>query len=131
MSNKNIQKKETAVPHSVERINDQPVFIPAVDIIEDNNFFKIISDIPGADKNSIDVKFEKNVLTIRAESLEDNYKGELVYGEYTTGNYERSFSVSDEIDSEKIEAKYDKGVLTLILPKAASIKPRTIEVKTE
>ncbi|RLD10508.1 MAG: Hsp20/alpha crystallin family protein [Chlamydiae bacterium] len=131
MSNKDIQKKETAVPHSVERINDQPVFIPAVDIIEDNNCFKIIADIPGTDKNSIDVKFEKNILTIRAECPEDSYKGELVYSEYKTGNYERSFSVSDEIDSKKIEAKYDKGVLTLILPKAASVKPRTIEVKSE
>jgi len=130
MSNKDVQKKETAVPHNVERINDQPVFIPTVDIVENDNCFKIIADIPGADKNSIDVKFEKNILTIRAECVEDN-KGELVYSEYKTGNYERSFTVSDEIDSEKIEAKYDKGVLTLILPKAASVKPRKIEVKAE
>lgn len=130
MSNKDIQKKETAVPHNVERINDQPVFVPAVDIIENDNCFKIIADIPGADKNSIDVKFEKNILTIKAECREDN-KTEIVYSEYKTGNYERSFTVSDEIDSEKIEAKYDKGALTLILPKAASVKPRRIEVKAE
>jgi len=130
MSNKDVQKKETAVPHNVERINDQPVFIPTVDIIENDNCFKIIADIPGADKNSIDIKFEKNILTIRAECIENN-KGEVVYSEYKTGNYERSFTVSDEIDSKKIEAKYDKGVLTLILPKAASVKPRKIEVKAE
>jgi len=130
MSNKDVQKKETAVPHNVERINDQPVFIPTVDIVENDNCFKIIADIPGTDKNSIDVKFEKNILTIRAECVDDS-KGELVYSEYKTGNYERSFTVSDEIDSKKIEAKYDKGVLTLILPKAASVKPRKIEVKAE
>ena len=130
MSNKDVQKKETAVPHNVERINDQPVFIPTVDIVENDNCFKIIADIPGTDKNSIDVKFEKNILTIRAECVEDD-KGKLVYSEYKTGNYERSFTVSDEIDSKKIEAKYDKGVLTLILLKAASVKPRKIEVKAE
>ncbi len=130
MNNKDIQKKETATPHAVERINDQPVYIPAVDIIENDNCFKIIADIPGADKNSIDVKFKKNILTIRAECREDD-KGDLVYSEYKTGSYERSFTVSDDIDSEKIEAKYDKGALTLILPKAASVKPRIIEVKAE
>lgn len=131
MSNKDVQKKEQAVPHNVERINDKPVFVPAVDIIEDDNGFRIIADIPGANKDSINVKFEKDILTIQAECLDDESKGETVYSEYQTGNYERTFRVTDDIDAEKIEANYSKGVLTLTLPKAASVKPRKIQVKAE
>lgn len=131
MSNKDVQKKESAVPHNVERINEKPVFVPAVDIIEDDNGFKIIADLPGADKNSINVKFEKDILTIQAECDDDETKGELVYSEYKSGNYERTFRVTEDIDADKIEAKYDKGVLTLTLPKAASVKPRKIQIKTE
>ena len=131
MSNKDVQKKESAVPHNVERINEKSVFVPSVDIIEDDNQFKIIADIPGANKDSINVKFEKDILTIQAECPDDGAAGELVYSEYNSGNYERTFRVTEDIDAEKIEANYSKGVLTLTLPKAPSVKPRKIQIKTE
>ena len=100
---------------------------PGISLIELN----ARGDVPGADEKTVDITLEKNVLTIYAyppvETVE-NYS--LTYGEYGVGDFERKFSVPQDIDHDKIEAKVKNGVLTLHLPKAGPAKARKIEVRS-
>ncbi len=132
MTNKEtkIQKKETADVQMRERTRWGKVFAPPVDIIETNNELRVFSDMPGVNKDTIDITIEQNVLTIQGNVDVDPIEGyELEYKEYEIGDFQRSFTLTDTIDQEKIEAKYKNGVLELILPKADKAKPKKIEVK--
>ena len=81
-------------------------------------------------KKSLDIHFEKGILTIRGKSKEVELKGyKAVYSEYQSGDYERSFSVPEEIDVEKIEAKVENGVVTIQLPRSPKPEARKIPVK--
>jgi HSP20 family protein len=128
--NANVEKQTQDTPVTREKTYEGPTFAPAVDIIETPHAFTIIADMPGADPNAITIQFEDTVLTIHAATCRE---GELqpMYSEYESGEYERSFTVSHEIEVEKIEAAYKNGVLTLSLPKSAAAQPRKIKVKTD
>ena len=125
-------KKEAEVQEGVERTRAGRVFTPATDIIERKDDIVVIADIPGVDENSLDVTLEKNVLTIYGKAdtgTPGNHR--LVASEYGIGDYQRVFTVSDEIDREKIQASVKNGVLRLTLPKAETMKTRKIAVKAE
>jgi HSP20 family molecular chaperone IbpA len=86
--------------------------------------------MPGVDENTVEIILEKNVLTLRGfidVVAPANHK--LVYAEYEAGDYERSFTLSDEIDRDKIEASLKNGVLNVWLAKAGPAKTRKISVK--
>jgi HSP20 family molecular chaperone IbpA len=87
--------------------------------------------MPGVEAKDVKVDFDQSVLTIRASQSMAGPAGECVCREYEQGAYERSFTVSDQVDAGKIAAQYAQGVLTLTLPKAEAAKPRTIEVKAD
>jgi len=81
------------------------------------------------DEKHVDITVEKNILTIKGHMDEEKTEGFTpVFSEYGTGDYYRSFSLSDEVDKDKIEAKIKNGVLTLTLPKKAP-ETKTITVK--
>jgi len=127
---KDIQKKESKTPEGVEHTKAARVYRPDVDIYEKGDIIYLIADIPGVDEKSIDIRLEKNILTLRADvdPVElDNYK--FIYGEYGIGDYHRAFTLSNEIDQSKIEAVVTNGVLRLILPKSDVAKTKKIEVK--
>lgn len=107
-------------------------YVPAVDIVEKADEFLLYADVPGATAERIDVNYEKGVLTIRAgvDPAQRNHQGYLLR-EYGLGDFERSFRVGEGIDASRIEAEVRHGVLTLHLPKADSVKPRRIAVKSE
>ena len=127
---KNIEKKEVEVQENTERARDARVFIPRADIYEENDKVYVIADMPGTDENSIDITLEKNVLTIDGlVEGETDKKLTPIYTEYGTGDYHRSFVLSEEIDKEKINATVKDGVLTLELPKAKEAKAKKITVK--
>jgi len=129
---KEVQKKEAQAPEGVERTRDRKVFVPSVDIIERNDDLVLIADMPGVDEKSLDVTLEKNILTINGyvePEIPDKHK--LVYAEYSVGDYQRTFTLSDEIDRERIHASVKNGVLRLILPKAETAKVKKIAVKAE
>ena len=113
-----------------ERAEERPVFTPYVDIYEDEEGLTLIADMPGVPPDGVDVRVEKETLTLRgsvpALTLEG---GHAVYTEYRTGDYQRSFTVSHAVDSGKIEATMKDGVLTLRLPKAEQARERKIPVK--
>jgi len=106
-------------------------FRPNVDILEEADQLLVLADVPGAKADEIDVQFEDGNLTIHAKVPPRQDEGhEYLLQEYGTGDYYRTFKVSEAIDPSKIAADYSDGVLTLHLPKTEAVKPRKIEVKT-
>jgi HSP20 family protein len=124
------QKEEITTPEGTERTRESRCFMPRADIYEADDQIVIIADVPGADKNSIDITLEKNILTINAYVEPEDMTGySLTFAEYEVGDYQRSFRLSDEIDRDKIEAAIKDGVLRLYLPKASAARMRKINVK--
>lgn len=106
-----------------------PVFIPAVDIFENNEALVLIADMPGVTNDGVEIHLEENELTIRGRVTEEQEDLMHVYTEYRSGDYYRSFTLSNVIDQQMIEANMKDGVLKIILPKAETAKPRQITVK--
>jgi HSP20 family molecular chaperone IbpA len=124
-----IQKHESENVDTVERTRSQRVFVPRVDIFENDDAILLYADMPGVDEKSIDITLEKNILTIEGCVCDETMEGyELSYMEYDVGDYRRSFTLSDVIDRDKIEATVRNGVLKLTLPKAEPAKARKINV---
>lgn len=123
-----VQEKKSS--ESVESTHSRPVFAPAVDIYEKDRSLFLVADMPGIDEKSVSVDFEKGVLTIRGHAAEARPEGyRLIYREYAGGDFERKFSVPEDINVEKIEAAVKNGVLTLRLPYSPEPEPRKIQVK--
>jgi len=128
-ANREMTKKEASIPEGVERTKPRSVFKPDVDIMEQKDDTVLTADLPGVDERSLDITLEKSVITIRgtvAPEIPAGYR--LVYGEYAVGDYERAFTLSDEVDKDRIQATVKNGVLKLVLPKAAAAKARRISV---
>lgn len=105
--------------------------IPAMDIKEREHDFVVTSDLPGVNKDDINITVENGVLTITAETkLEKEEKdGErVIRQERRYGKYVRSLRLGTEVDSGNVKANYKDGVLELVLPKAESAKPKKISV---
>ena len=124
---KEIQEKEQA---QVERTRSTTVYTPDVDILEKEDSIVVFADMPGADEKSVDITLEKDVLSIYARvEPELPEKHQLLHAEYGVGDYQRSFTISDEIDRDKIEARVKNGVLKLVLPKAQAVLTRKIAIQ--
>ena len=107
---------------------NRPSVMP-MDAYRDGDHFTVHFDLPGVDAGSIDLTVEKNVLTVRAErSWLPNEKQEVVISERPQGTFTRQLFLGDSLDTERIEASYDNGVLTLTIPVAEAAKPRKIEL---
>ena len=106
------------------------VFLPTADIYETNDALNVVLEMPGVDKNSVDIRVEDGVLKIEGRLDFSKYQGlQPLYTEYNVGHYSRSFRLSSKIDQNKIAAELNDGVLALVLPKLEEAKPRTIQVK--
>jgi HSP20 family protein len=106
------------------------VFLPTADIYETNDALNVVLEMPGVDKNSVDIRVEDGVLKIEGRLDFSKYQGlQPLYTEYNVGHYSRSFRLSSKIDQNKIAAELNDGVLSLVLPKVEDAKPRTIQVK--
>jgi len=115
----------------LEKPQPRRVFIPQADIFESEDAFVLTLDMPGVSEEMVDLTLEKDVLTISG-SIEDTSLGShtLTYREYRTGDYRRSFTISDAIDRDQIEATMKNGVLRVNLPKVEEVKTRKIEVRS-
>jgi HSP20 family protein len=109
------------------------VWQPPVDIYEDKDAVTIKAELPEIDQKDIDIRIEDNTLTLRGErkhseeiKQENYHRIERYYG-----SFQRSFTLPQTIDQEKVKASCDKGVLTITLPKREELKPKqiTVEVK--
>ena len=102
-----------------------------MDICETKDAIVLLADMPGVDEKSIDITLEKSVLTLLGRVEPETYEGyRAAYVEYDAGDYERAFTLSDEIDRDRIDASVKNGVLRLTLPKAEPVKLRKINVKS-
>lgn len=126
------KKKEVEIKKGVDRISTAKVFTPAVDVIEHKDDIVLLADMPGVDEKSVELTLEKNLLTIHGKVEHTSHdKYHLVFSEYGTGDYERTFRLSDEIDREKIQASVKNGVLKLMLHKAEKARAKKIPVTAQ
>ena len=111
-----------------EAFGRQQTFLP-MDAIRRGDQVEVRLDLPGVDPGSIDLTVERNVLTIRAVRDHGRREGdEVIASERRHGTFTRQLFLGDTIDAGGLEASYDHGVLTLVLPVAAAAKPRKVEV---
>jgi HSP20 family protein len=130
--NQQVARNEEAQARRIERPSRRTVFSPPVDIVETPEEVLLIADIPGVDEKHVDCTLEAGVLTLRGTTQARVPEGmRLIDGEYIPGDFERVFSLSEEIDQEKIRATVKNGVLHLHLPKATAAKARKIQISSE
>jgi HSP20 family molecular chaperone IbpA len=105
---------------------------PVVDIVEQHTELVILADMPGTAADRIDIRFEDRSLIIhaRVEPRQDASNTHYLLHEYGVGDFHRVFQVSEDVDHRQIRAEYRDGVLAVHLPKAESVLPRKIEVRT-
>ena len=102
-------------------------FVPYTDIYETDEALTLVMEMPGIDREHIDIALENGVLRVEGKIDFSKYQDlEPVYTEYNVGHYARSFSLSGKVDQERIGAQYKDGILTVTLPKAAEARPRRI-----
>ena len=120
--NENIQNVETTRGYSY--------VAPDCDIFETDGENKIVFDIPGVEKDDINIKVEKEVLTVTAECKKEPVEGYgCVNDEFDLSGYTRSFNLNNVVDTTKIEADYKNGTLELTLPKKEEQKTKEIKIK--
>jgi len=104
-------------------------FSPRVDIFETESELLLYADVPGADPNQIDLRYERGELVLQAKVNAPAPQGQPVLQEYETGDYFRVFQIHETIDPGRIEAEYKNGVLVVHLPKQESVKPKQVQVR--
>ena len=108
-------------------------WMPPVDVIEEKEHIRIVAELPGVKAEDVRITMENNVLMMRGEKKKEiEEKDKRVHRfERSYGMFERSFTLPSTIDANKIVARYDDGVLTVLLPKIEAAKPKQIAVKVE
>ena len=107
----------------------RPAFVaPGVDIFETKEGYILEAEMPGVSKEGLEVTLEGNEITIVGHRKEDAAPGELLFRERRLVDYRRVFELDPAIDTSKVSAKMEQGVLTLTLPKSERVKPRKIAV---
>ena len=105
---------------------------PSIDVYEDKDNVTVQAELPGMKKDEIDVSMVGDTLTISGERKhhEEKKEGETYRAERYFGRFQRSITLPQRVDAEKIQANYKDGVLTITCPKAEEVKPKQIDVKT-
>lgn len=109
-------------------------FAPAIDVSEKDDAYHIHADLPGVNKEDLDITFQDGVLTINAETSKEKKEekeGRVIRQERRYGKFVRSMRLGDTVDADKIKADYKDGVLELVVPKAEKVKPRKIDVQVK
>ncbi len=108
---------------------------PKIDVIDEEKQIVVKVDIPGVEPNNVDIQFDNHTLTIRGERdtkcQKEDKKDNCIYYERIKGSFYRSIALPGAIDEEKISAKSNHGVLTIILPKLKQSMAKKIEIKAE
>ena len=110
----------------------QPVFRPAMDLVEDENAYTVRLDLPGLESDNVRVEIEDNTLTISGE-MGDTVEQEgdrYHYRERYVGAFQRSVRLPNTLNAEKVEANFENGVLNIVLPKRPEAQPRQIKIAT-
>jgi len=121
MNNKNIASKQE---------NNNNLYCPSVDIFEEDNKVNLVAELAGIKKDELDLSIENNTLTISAKMKEENFEDyDLVYSEYKALRFKRSFTLSEELNKDELEAIFKNGILSISIPKKKKSPAKKIEVK--
>lgn len=114
---------------AVEReVRKEEYLAPAVEIFETKDGYLLEAEMPGVNKNGLEITLEGTQITITGRRHETVPGGEVLLRESRHADYRRVFELDPAIDTSKITAKMDQGVLTLTLPKSEKLQPRRIQV---
>lgn len=129
--NPELTRDDYANQSEPERASSRPVYRPRVDILDTQDAVVLIADLPGVAEDGADVTLEKNVLTIRGSvSAPGDDDLQDIATEYGSGDFERVFTLTEEIDRSGIEASMKDGVLRVRLPRSKEVASRKISVKS-
>jgi HSP20 family protein len=122
--------ESTNVTKTAEPRKNEAALLPAVDVIEDTSGITLYADLPGVPKDKLSLEVEADTLTIEGEiALQTPTGMEPTHAEVSLPRYRRVFTLSKELDPQKVNAEFSQGILKLHIPKAEHAKPRRIEVK--
>lgn len=126
-----MQTEPTRTPETRSRpAADDATLLPPVDVIEDAHGITLYADLPGVPREQLDIRIDDDTLTISGElALEAPAGMDANHVEVALPRYARSFSLSRELDRDRIEAAFEQGVLRLRIPKAAHAQPRKIAIQ--
>jgi HSP20 family protein len=113
---------------TAERTDRQEFVAPAVNIFETKDGYVLEAEMPGVNKEGLEITLEGNEITIAGRRAAEPVKGDLLFGERSGADYRRVFELDPAIDTAKISATMEQGILTLTLPKSEQVKPRKIVV---
>jgi HSP20 family molecular chaperone IbpA len=126
---KDVSKQQARAAQDVKQ--QEQAILPAVDIFENESGITVQADMPGVSKDRLDVHIDSDTLVIEGLAEIPMPEGmDAIYADIRSKRYQRSFSLSRELDTERIEAGLKDGVLTLRIPKREEHRPRRIEVQT-
>jgi HSP20 family protein len=130
-TNTAMQAQQPAQAHSAGN-RTAPALLPPVDIFEDNGGITLLADLPGVGRDDLAIGVDGRTLTIEAPlRLGEANSLVSVYAEVRANHYRRSFELSSDLDTAKIDAGLRDGVLTLRIPKLEQARPRRIDVRVE
>ncbi len=111
-------------------INTECCYAPLVDIYETSDEFVLSADMPGVNREDVNLKLEDGSMLLFGKiNYQDALNRRYILKEKETGHFYRKFKISDSIDESKISAKFENGQLIVVLPKHDRVKPRTINIK--
>ena len=113
---------------AAERTEHQEFVVPVVNIFETGDGYALEAEMPGVRKDGLEITLEGNEITIIGRRATEPVTGELLFRERSAADYRRVFELDPAIDTSKISAKMEQGMLTLALPKSEQVKPRKITV---
>jgi HSP20 family molecular chaperone IbpA len=115
---------------AAESTRNDAVLLPPVDVVEDADGITLYADLAGVPKDKLSLHVESDTLTIEGEVVLDAPEGmESSHAEVSLPHYRRVFTLSKELDSEKVVAEFDQGVLRLRIPKAEHAQPRKVQIQ--
>ena len=124
------KQEVTRATDTATAARDEPALLPAVDVIEDPTGITLYADLPGVPKDRLNVRVEGETLLIDAELALSVPEGmEASHAEVQRTRFRRAFTLSRELDPDKVGAEFSQGVLRLRIPKAAHAQPRRIAVQ--
>ena len=110
----------------------EPALLPPVDVIEDATGITLYADLPGVNKERLNLRVEADQLTIEGEMLLPAPQGiESHHAEVTLSRYRRTFTLSKELDPDKVSAELAQGVLRVRIPKADHAQPRKVQIQVQ
>lgn len=125
---KSLFKTETSAPATAERTAQRPFVTPEVNIYEAKDGYLLEAEMPGVSKDGLEITLEGHEITITARRRDEVIPGETLFRERQAADYRRVFELDPAIDTGRIAARMNQGVLILSLPKSEAVKPRKIVV---